>query len=242
MRAVPLGEKLRLLASCGAFASSDELLVDETNPIQDVTFKFAEGVPMHVTVRDANGVPVPAAFVSIYPQCHVAGIDLSFGWQMTDAQGQVTFEHVNPDLPWSYVLSVQPMDTLAGVKMPVKIDGNPVTVILSRGLVLKGRVVNGKTGEPLDEAQVAAVPRGDNAAGRPTAYIASEGDGGFCFRDLSPGQYSLEVRNAAPAEAIVTTRPDGMDVQPPGWPTFFTAGQDGEVLLRVQALPLPRYP
>jgi len=220
---LPLGGRYCIVASdarakCEARVISDLLRVDREKPIHEITMRFVEGVALTVNAvlpsgKPAPGVPVRLSYQTPYHH-GFAGVT-----RRTDAQGRVTFKHVNPAMPGSYRVHVPSRRDYRPVSMDVepRAPSGSVTIRLQRGCLVRGRLIDEATGRPVPGAEVYAISPG----GAPVEVLEAEaatGDGGeFGFSNMGARGYNLYARGLrltgdrrvipAPGESGVEPRP-----------------------------------
>lgn len=233
---LPLGGKYQFVAmSASQLTWSPILSIDAQNPIQDVALKFVEGKPLRATIFDPDGHPQPSLKVSLSGRLSHGG-SYGIGQQSTDGNGMVLFEHVNPAADCTYILQLRPEGNYADQDVPVKIDGNPVKVTLTKGYALHGQVINDKTGKPVANATVSAWPQGPQSVPERIQTVSDE-NGKFAFTNLDQQKYQLNVDGTIEADAVIEHTPGGT-IQfsyPNGvHPIVARGGQTDPVIVRVQ--------
>ena len=218
-----LDGRYRIVARSGksgdeATAVSEELTVNAERPIRQIDLRLVRGVPLHGTIEDPQGGPAQTQVSLTWesPFRH----DFGSLAVMTDRHGQFRLERVDPDLPGRYYLTVQPTPTLAGRRVDVKPDDGPVRIRLAQGKSLTGVVIDAKTGWPIPNAKVTAIPRGRVEGGYEMKVETYTDDRGrFTFSNLEARTYQLWLDGAVS-----------------DWPKVY-GGQKAQVTLRVRLTP-----
>ena len=233
---LPLDGAYQFVAVSGSQITWSPILsIDAKNPIQNVALKFVDGKPLRATIFDPDGHPQPSLKVSLSARLTHGG-SYGIGQQSTDGNGTVLFEHVNPDVDCTYVLQLRPRGDYANQDVPVKIDGNPVKVNLTKGYALHGQVINVKTGKPMANATVSAWPQGPQSIPERIQTV-SDKDGKFAFTNLDQENYQLQVDGTIEADAIIEHTPGGTTQfsYPNGvHPIVARGGQMDPIIVRVQ--------
>lgn len=201
---LPLGGTYVVEASRGkTYVYSDPIKVDEMHPMPRVELKLVKGVSATVEVIDWNGrrvagVPVDFSYDSGY---------LGHGYSplpLTDENGRLTFEGLNPAAPGpkngSHRYTVRLVPTIEcqpTARVELRLDGTPTLLQLQKGNVLEGRVLDAATGQPVVGAEVYATPAGTYSFDRDfKAEARTDQDGRFRFSTLGQAKYSIHVRES----------------------------------------------
>lgn len=233
---IPLGGRYRLVAtSDGRIAMSEVMTLDAQTPIRQAALKFVEGVPVSVTVNGADGRPRSGVQLSLEFQERsghgFGGVD-----RTTGANGTYLFEHVNPQTDGEYTVRIRAGADYPARRVPIKVDGQPVTISLGKGLTLSGQVLDDRTGKPMSKVKVQARPKYDPTTGssRGEAEAWTDADGNFRFANLDGGEYWLDVQRTVPGGSIGKQTPDGMSyTYPADWQIPARGGQEQAISLRV---------
>jgi protocatechuate 3,4-dioxygenase beta subunit len=83
---------------------------------------------------------------------------------------------------------------LAGLRIPEEGEPEPLEVLLEPGVVLEGRVLDGR-GEPMARAQMRVFPPDPGSRPRPMLSALTEEDGRYRFDGLGPGEHQVEAEH-----------------------------------------------
>ena len=198
----PLGGRYRVLAreqteSQYLWAVSDEVTLDENQPIAKVRLALPEGQPLRIKVVDPDGRPVAKQPVHLEVGFSQAEPPSSFATNLdrrTDADGLAFFDHLalNADitpLRVTYYVSTPPTRFMGFV---TEFDPRrPLEIRLQRGLSASGVVVEAATGKPIPRAEVRIFPR-DFARAQFKSQIHTKTNerGEFHFEGLEDQEYT----------------------------------------------------
>lgn len=207
---LPLGGKYVVIAHKGdLYTVSDQIELDETQPIRQLDITLAKGRTFEVRIVDENGKPqpsVPVEFNYSTPWSHGYSRRASY----TNVEGRLAIGRVNPNAPGVYRVVVKDVPGYRPVKMKVENFDRTLEVKLERGHVVTGTVVDDQTGWPIPRAEVYALPT-DYRVPEPTTYLNADNvtdeQGRFRFSTMARREYQLNVRSAQVAKlshAIVT--------------------------------------
>ncbi len=176
----------------------------------------AKPITLRVHVQDEEGRPIGGAHLWVRGE--------SVGATSTDGSAIVTWSE-----PFSYVVTVAP-GFVAGEDELSVADGGTLLVELRRGAVLEGRVVEGGTGKPIENARVLTGKEGhaDGAEAFPWFQEATtDATGRFRLDSLGTDDARLwvEARGWSRARARIHVTDDGrvdpehvlLEVRPAGW-------------------------
>jgi beta-lactamase regulating signal transducer with metallopeptidase domain/5-hydroxyisourate hydrolase-like protein (transthyretin family) len=118
----------------------------------------------------------------------------------TDEQGRFEFPGVVPHRGTTYTISLSPTRDFVPTYVTVKDLDQPLRIVLDRGLVLTGRILDAADGAPVPGDEVKLWRQAtDGTITGPFAFHA-EGltarDGSFRFSNLAPGTYKLHSEKA----------------------------------------------
>ncbi len=193
---LPFGGSYFVVAHRGdSYVVSSAVKIDEANPIRRIKLKLVEGVSVPVTILDQNGRPVPNIFLHI--NYNLPDGDGFGGGTVADHHGRHVFEHINPNAPGSYAISLPNQALYQPVFQKFIPDGKPVTIRLKPGLVVTGTVVDDNTGYPIPGVEVYAIADDQQYD---TAHNLEPEDrtnkkGEFRFSNMPDRKYKLYCRS-----------------------------------------------
>lgn len=213
---LPFGGRYRVLARESTeisyvWAVSDEIALDESQPIAKVRLMLAAGKPVQVKVVDPEGRPVANQPVTLELSFSQREPAYSFGTSLqrrTGTDGVARFEDLAVDadikpLRASFHLNLPPKGYI-GVSTALD-PHRPLEIRLERGLSAAGVVVEADTGKPVPRAEVRIMPR-DFAHARFKDLIRTRTNerGEFRFDGLEDQEYTGFIEGAVPKGTIVT--------------------------------------
>lgn len=199
VRAVPVGPAALSLAAPGYVRRTLEVEVPR-HGLDAGTIVLEPGAVISGRVVDETGAAVSGAVVRALP---MQGRGLAQGETSSDAQGVFAL----PDQPQSgqVFLSAEAEGYVGGEPTRISLPpAGPVEVVLRRGRVLEGRVVDEASTMPVTGAAVTLArtrERGMGGGGMAVRMVTSQaqsvetdGEGRFRVEDLTPGDYDLAVK------------------------------------------------
>ncbi|MHC4259929.1 MAG: carboxypeptidase-like regulatory domain-containing protein, partial [Planctomycetota bacterium] len=115
----------------------------------------------------------------------------------TDNEGRFVIEHVNPDVPGHYSLTIEEARGCRPFNMKLEDLSAPVIIQLEKGYGVSGVVVDDETGLPMPGVEVYALPK-DLSEPEPTGYLDAEEqtdeNGRFRFENMGRREYVLHTR------------------------------------------------
>jgi hypothetical protein len=218
---VPLGGRYRILAressdTSYVWAVSEEVAIDEKQPIAKVRLVLPKGKPLRIKVLDPEGRPVANQPIKLEISFSQAEPDYSFASfleRRTGDDGVAVFEGIALDA------DISPLRVSFYVKAPptrfigssAEVDPHrPIEIHLRRGLSASGVIVDAESGKPIPNAVVRIIPR-DFGRAQFKANIETKTDdrGKFHFEGLEDMAYSARVDGAVPKGTIVTRTGNG---------------------------------
>ncbi len=199
---LPLGGKYVVIAHRrDLYTVSDQIELDETQPIVQLDMTLDKGRTFEVRVVDEDGKPMPSAPVEFdysTPWNHGYGHEATF----TNLEGRLVIDRFNPNVPGVYRVVVKDLPGYRPVNKKVEDYDRPLEIRLEKGHVVTGTVVDDQTGWPIPGAEVYALPT-DYTVPEPTTYLdaddATDEQGRFRFSTMARREYRLSVRSAQPA-------------------------------------------
>jgi hypothetical protein len=211
---LPLGGRYRVLAreqtdAHDVWTVSDEIALDENQPIAKIHLRLPEGKPLPIKVLDAKGAPVadqPVQLELSFSQPEGYSFSTQRGGR-TGADGIARFERVSFDAPMAPLeanlyLTIPPGPFL-GWRAPID-PRQAIEVRLQRGESAAGVLVEATTGKPIPDAEVRIMPR-DFSAARFKANIRTRTNerGEFRFEGLEPLHYTGYIDGSVPKGTII---------------------------------------
>ena len=160
----------------------------------EVTLRLPEAADVTARVVDDRGRAVRNARVTY--RCEGGW---GSGSSYTDRDGRVVVRGVNPEAAAAELL-IEPWRDFEPRVAGLKPGGEEVVVKLEPGLVIEGRAVDAKTGEPLLGVEIGAkpVPRAQGDWLRRQSDFPTDEDGRFRLSTLPPGRYKIGGFRANP--------------------------------------------
>lgn len=209
--AVPAGE-IHLTTKLEGYASEHFDLRLTDGETRQVTFYLMRGRRVSGKVLDPSGQPLSGALVTIAYRSDFLGpgqLKAVYQWETgevrTGESGEFVIEGVHPER--NFVLEVSHPEFLSAVSETLRAgvqDVTAVTVILSRGFKLSGRVTD-TAGNPVPGARVSLIelsqPLASIAFSAFAVYRNTRGhsvtgqDGRFEFGPIASRQYNLKIRH-----------------------------------------------
>lgn len=212
------GEYVILVRHNDSYVVSKPILLDETNPIQQIDIQLAEGLTLEGQLLDTDGIPIQKAVslsVSIrYPDTSwsTKGKDIR-----PDENGYFAFYNVNPGFPGEYFINVVVGPGYRPMRERVDNFDEPITTQLEKGQILRGVVIDDATGWPVPGVEVYALPE-DYSKPEPTGYLDAEEKtdehGQFRFSNMAERKYRLGVRSANLANPRTSVTATGGQEEP----------------------------
>lgn len=204
---IPFGVPYVLMAQVNSLehdAVSRELMLDETNPLQECVIALQEEVSSRGKVSLPDGAPAEAVLVELWYQGAKRGAT-RVRKVSTDRAGAFELPGLLPDAPEKYRLFVIPERDYKRIERNITPGDASIEVILERGERLKGVVVDENSGEPIQDIGVhvktASPTPGDlYANGLVHSDAPTNEKGEFEFTRLEPVEYVVQVFNNSVAE------------------------------------------
>ncbi len=197
MSPLPLGGEYAAVARQNeSYVVSEAISIDESNPIVELNMQLVEGLTVSGQVVDPNGYPIAGVMF---------GFDYSTPWShgfggrdlRTDNKGRFVIEHVNPDVPGHYSLSVEKAKGCRPFRMQLEDFNTPLIIKLEKAHGVSGVVVDDETGWPIPGIEVFALPKNHDDP-EPTGYLDAEEktdeNGRFRFTNMGQREYVLHTR------------------------------------------------
>lgn len=127
----------------------------------------------------------------------------------TDQDGQVVLNGINQDLGGQYWVSIEARDESPAIQTDVRFaQGETTNVVVPRSRVIRGRLIDALTGEPIVGARlyVMAEPHVNNVA---SANSMTDSEGYFEVGGLLPVTYGVRFYQHHPPGSYRRMRPDG---------------------------------
>lgn len=213
LQPIPLGGVYCVTASDGRNGHFGRILsapvrVDAANPVQKIDLKIPRGVDVPVEVRFEGASVVAGAKVSLHydsPYSHSFGSADS----TTNREGRCVFRGVNPALPGTISVKVEPRGSFCGTKKKLKVNGSLNIIVLERGLTFRGRVIDHTTGRPMSREKISIWATEGNSEYPGNFEALTDDRGRFIFEGLQPAIYRIGVRGTHPVGTRVRVDDDG---------------------------------
>lgn len=220
LRTVPLGGRYRVLAretsdTNYVWAVSEEVALDENQPIAKVRLVLPEGKLLRIKVLDPEGRPVakqPLKLEIGFSQPEPAYSFASHLERRTGDDGVAVFEglalaaDISPLRVSFHVIA--PPTRFIGSSTPID-PKRPIEIHLRRGLSAAGVVIDAESGKPIPRALVRIFPRVGGAQFKAHIETTTNERGEFHFDGLENMTYSAHVDGAVPKGTIVTRDGNG---------------------------------
>ena len=216
---LPLGGTYRILArQTNNIAASEPIALTEAAPDRNVELQFRPGVAITGQVLASAGKPLPQVSVGLSWSDEFT----SLGWGapcLTDDRGRFVFDECAPNLG-SYLITVRSPGHRS-VSQTVNFRELPLSLRLEPGLRLTGRVLELKSGRPVQSAQVCASPETpfQGLSQLLPETTRTDDNGQFTFDTLGDASYRLYV--------------DGCYYEPGSGDKLFKPGAAQPILLKM---------
>jgi hypothetical protein len=190
---------------------SDEVTIDENNPIAQVDLQLPQGRDLPIKVIDEAGQPISGQVIELEVAFRLksdANSGFSFGINSeTDSNGIALFRGLSADQSLGPVVArltaIAKANPFVGSTTAIK-SGNPLEIRLKKGLVVRGVLIDTKTNRPIPDADLRIVPRDfDQARFNHQITAKSDARGQFQFGGLEPIAYTGYVEGASPKGTVV---------------------------------------
>ncbi len=221
---LPLGGKYAVIAHLDdSWAVSEDVMLDEVNPIRQMEIRLAEGVNVAGRLVYDDGAPA-RKMVWLNLSMKRGRSSWSSGGKKVrpDEEGRFVFEGVNPDIPGYYSIEAEPGPGYRPVRRRLDDLGKPVLIELEEGLLAAGVVIDDATGWPVPGVGLWAFWIEDKNGKLRTERLEPEAktneNGEFVFSNMADRKYRLHVlaRLADPRDEV-----------------FITGGQAEPVVVRI---------
>jgi beta-lactamase regulating signal transducer with metallopeptidase domain len=201
---LPLQGKYVIIANRNfSYVLSDPIELNAKMPIRQLDLTFREGNNFIVKVTDDNGKPVTSGtFIFSYntPWIHGFGNETKF----INKDGEFLITNLNPDVPGNYSILVNNVPGCRPIRKDIESFDKPLEIKLEKGYVVTGKVIDDKTGWPIPEVEVCALPE-DYSIPEPAGYLDAENktdiNGRFTFTNMAKRKYELGTRTDRKYEA-----------------------------------------
>ncbi len=186
--------------------------LDDAHPTLNVSVQLPRTVSASGTVVDPAKKPLSNFPFSVY--ISDPRRNLNSGWggnSQTDLHGNFRIDDLSAGIG-EYSLVFSPRSYYCPNRFPLSRNGKLMTIMLKRGLVLEGQVLDEATGWPIPGVEVYAMPQ---PLGATASMCEAEGptdrEGRFRFSNLEDRQYQFNAREAASLKI-----PDAERIRRPG--------------------------
>ena len=177
---------------------SAPIQLDAAHPTASVSLQFPPTASVEGTLLDPEGKPLPGVAYGL--GFSSPGKQGGHGWggdMATDGWGRFRLAGLSVGVG-HYSLDFNPRRDFRPVRVPLSLDGTPLTVQLHRGLVIEGQVVDEATGKPVKGVELYAMPsnfrEGDYLC---DAEALTDAEGRFRFSNLDDRSYKIWSRSQA---------------------------------------------
>lgn len=174
------------------YVSTGPIQVTARHPLHQRQLVLEGSVMIAGQVVGPDGEPVANAPIGL--ELLLNGSSFGGSEIKTDDQGRFEFPGVVPHRGAKYTVRVIPERDFVQTRVAVQDLEQPVHIVLDRGLVVTGRIVNAADGSPVRDDKVRLLRDFDGTPAGPHQFYA-EGltgrDGSFRFSNLAPGTYRL---------------------------------------------------
>lgn len=220
LASLPLGGRYRVLAreftdEHIAWVLSDEITLDESQPIAEIRLQLPKGRNISVKVLAPDGTPVVNQLVALnlefsQPKGHSTSMTVN---RATGPDGVANFEDMSIDAsiaPLELTLTAE-VATTRFIGWRKEINPNrPIEIRLERGLSASGVLIEAASGKPIPNAEVRLMPREFGTAKyRGTPRTKTDANGKFRFEGLEAREYVGYVDGSVPKGTKITPQPDG---------------------------------
>lgn len=206
---------------------SSPVTLDATQPTTNVTIRFPSTTTAEGHVLDPEGRPQGRWRFGL--EFYSSPAQRLYRWEITgtDKEGRFHFPDLSVGIG-QYVLDFNPQQDFRPLRMPLPLDGKPVTVQLQRGLVLEGQVLQFGTDRPVPGERV-FLALSEHREGDSEFFHAeatSDGEGRFRFNTLDDRPYNIyttDGRQSSPGCQVMpgkkpivlrVTLPEGSPLKP----------------------------
>ncbi|UCG48997.1 MAG: hypothetical protein JSU94_04275 [Phycisphaerales bacterium] len=223
---LPLGGTYAVIAHLDdSWVLSEDVLLDEVNPIRQMEIRFAEGVNVAGRLVYGDGTPARKTVWLGVSIKHGPGSWSADGKKVRpDEDGRFVFEGVNPDMPGYYSIEAEAVPGYRPVRKKLDDLHKPITIQLEKGLHATGVVIDDATGRPVPGVGLWAFWIEDKNGKLQTERLEPEArtndKGEFLFSNMAKRKYRLHVSSANLAN--------------PREEVYITGGQAEPVIVRIK--------
>lgn len=212
---LPLGGTYEIVVHRGfTYVTTGPIQLNAGHPLDKRKLILDGGVTLSGQVVGPDGEPVADAPLSLNLELSLPSSSFSTSDIKTDDEGRFEFLGVVPHRQAKYTVRVVPERDYVQRHVVVKDLGQPVRIVLDRGLVVTGRILNAVDGSPVSEDRLRLWHQVDGIPVGPPEFRA-EGptgrDGSFRFSNLAPGSYKLysdKARHDAESPTVTAGQPE----------------------------------
>lgn len=194
---LPLGGTFTVTVQRGHTVQvSSPIQLDATHPMVKLTLRLPPTAAVEGQVLDPDRRPMARFAFSLGFSPPKGRGEKSWGGNLaTDREGRFRIADLGVGVG-KYSLTSNPRRDYRLLRVPLPLDGKPVTVQLQRGLVLEGQLVDDATGRPIMDAEMTARP----SPFQPGDFVYNAEDltdegGRFRFSNLDDRQYRISNRS-----------------------------------------------
>ena len=238
---LPLGGKYAVVISIhnsAACVVSEVFAVTPQHPVIEINPQLVAGVVVRGRILSPDGQPVARATVSLRYSVGspVGSYGTGPGDIKSDRDGTFAFTDVNCRFAGTVSLVVASVSDYQPWSGQISVDGKELVIRVEKGKAFRGRLIDNKTGKPVDNALVRIYTR-DNRAG-PMPETRSDAAGRFEFTTLYDAEYGVYMEDCAPPGTTWTVHPDGSySTNGSGERPTFRPGDGEEKVYKVEVAP-----
>jgi beta-lactamase regulating signal transducer with metallopeptidase domain len=179
-----------------SYILSDPIELNDKTPIHQLDMTLREGEDFTIKVTDENGKPINNGTIMFsYETPWHYGFGSAIKSLNKDGEFHIT--NLNPNVPGYYNILINEVPGCRPIRKNIESFNKPLEIKLEKGYVVKGKVIDDKTGWPIPDVEVYALPE-DFSIPEPTTYLDAEQktdeNGQFIFSNMAKRKYTLNTR------------------------------------------------
>ena len=198
---LPLGGTYVLVFSRKqSYYATKPFTLDSQNPVKEINITLPQGITLSGQLMDENhhplsGIKIGLMYETPYNHSYQHSVLIS------DEKGMLKIENFNPDVPGKYSLYAESNKEWQPFRYIIEDSKKPIQIILKKGNILKGILIDKKTSLPIPNASVHAY-----SASPWMTYSAEKSTndkGEFIFSNLCKEAVTLEVNRAVIPDSTI---------------------------------------